>query len=64
MTPFLTKTKTKALLEKIKTKMPTKTSELINDSNFLTSATIKSVVVSDSVPTTDDRTVLTLVLKE
>ena len=43
--------------------VPTNTSELTNDSNYLTSANIKSVVVSDSVPTTDDRTVLTLVLK-
>ena len=38
MTPFLTKSETKALLEKIKTKIPTKTSELTNDSNFITSA--------------------------
>lgn len=38
MTPFLTKSETKVLLEKIKTKIPTKTSELTNDSNFITSA--------------------------
>lgn len=38
MTSFLTKSETKVLLEKIKTKIPTKTSELTNDSNFITSA--------------------------
>lgn len=38
MTLFLTKSETKALLEKIKTKIPTKTSELTNDSNFIMSA--------------------------
>lgn len=49
MTPFLTKAKTKALLEKIKTKIPTKTSELTNDSNFT-----ETYIVTASVPTAAD----------
>lgn len=61
---FLSKPRAKTLLEKIKAVIPTKTSQLTNDSGLVKGSGIKTIAVSSSAPTVDDKTVLTIVLKE